>query len=389
MTASPIKTILTLVVCSLTLFNNPSLAQACWLTDWMWGNDEAYPVAPPVITTNYPVYPATAGYPTVQANYQPSVVGSCPAPSPVSTVGYAPQMNYNSQVQRVPVTVYRPVPVYQQNTAGVPVVGYQGCTTSRTQVQRVPAFGAAPAASGCGCAATGYNAPIAPSTGGAIASPQSGQWVPRTEQQPMQYSQPQPQIQPQPQYQPQPQPQIQSAPASPSSGSSGSIYSPQPGAPATPQYQLGPPPSQGGQPADTRPSLRPQIEGPTLNGSSGAAIESSTSAPPLNRYIPQPVTSQRPAPTTNVTPSSTAPAPSGQWKVTPVTPIPDPQFSNSGSASEAPRLLDPRDKTAGLDQRAQVIPVGYEMPQEPPLRSFLPPTASIQADNDGWYSLKK
>jgi len=382
MTASPIKTVLTLVVCSLTLFNNPSAAQACWLTDWLWGNDEAYPVAPPVITTNYPVYPATANYPTVQTNYQPSVVGSCAAPSPVTTAGYAPQMNYDSRVQRVPVTVYRPVPVYQQNAAGVPVVGYQGCTTSRTQVQRVPALGAAPAPSSCGCAAAGYNAPVAPQAGGTVTSPPSGQWVPRGNEQPMQYSQPQPQIQT--------QPQIQSGPASPQSGASGSIYSPQPGASATPQYQLGPPPSQDGQPADTRPSLRPEMEGPTLNGSAGAGatIESSTSAPPVNRYIPQPVTSQRPTPT-NVTPSSTAPAPSGQWKVTPVTPIPDPQFSTSGSASEAPRLLDPRDKTAGLDQRAQVIPVGYEMPQEPPRSTYSPPTASIQADEDGWYSLEK
>lgn len=371
MTASPIKTVLTLVVCSLTVFNNPGSAQACWLTDWMWGKNEAVPVAPPVITTNYPAYPANACYPTVQANYQPSVVGSCAAPSPVTTVGYAPQMNYNSQYQRVPVTVYRPVPVYQPNAAGVPVVGYQGCTTSRYQVQRVPAFGAAPAPSSCGCASAGYSAPIAPATGGAITSPPSGQWVPRVEQQPMQYSQPQP------------QPQIQVAPPA---ASGGSIYTPQPGPSATPQYQLAPPPTQGGQPADTRPTLRPEIEGPALNG---ATIESSTSAaPPLNRYIPQPVTSQRPAPTT-VTPSSTAPAPSGQWKVTPVTPIPDPQFSNSGSTSEAPRLLDPRDKTAGLDQRSLVIPVGYEMAQEPPRRSFTPPTVSIQADNDGWYSLKK
>ncbi len=378
MTASPIKTVLTIVVCSLTVFNNPGSAQACWLTDWLWGNDEAYPVAPPVITTNYPAYP------TVQANYQPSVIGSCAAPSPVTTAGYAPQMNYNSQVQRVPVTVYRPVPVYQQNAAGVPVVGYQGCTTSRNQVQRVPALGPAPAAapSSCGCAAAGYSTPIAPSTGGAITSPPSGQWVPRGQEQPMQYSQPQPQ----PQIQT--QPQTQSAPATPSYGSSGSIYSPQPGTSATPQYQLGPPPSQGGQPADTRPALRPEIEGPALNGSGSTTIESSTSAPPLNRYIPQPVTSQRPAPTT-VTPSSTAPAPSGQWKVTPVTPIPDPQFSNSGSTNEAPRLLDPRDKTAGLDQRPLVMPVGYEMAQEPPRRSYKPPTASIRADDDGWYSLKK
>ncbi|PQO40297.1 hypothetical protein C5Y96_01615 [Blastopirellula marina] len=381
MTASPIKTVLTLVVCSLTVFNNPSQAQACWLTDWLWGTNEAYPVAPPVITTNYPAYPSNACYPTVQANYQPSVVGSCAAPSPVTTVGYAPQMNYNSQYQQVPVTVYRPVPVYQPNSAGVPVVGYQGCTTSRYQVQRVPAFGAAPAPSSCGCASAGYNAPVGAPVGGAITSPAPGQWVPRVEEQPMQYSQPQPQVQVQPQY--------QTAPPAPSYGSGGSIYSPpQPGASATPQFQLAPPPGQDGQPADTRPALRPEIEGPVLNGSNGITIESSTSAPPLNRYIPQPVTSQRPAPTT-VTPSSTAPAPAGQWKVTPVTPIPDPQFSNSGSTSEAPRLLDPRDKTAGLDQRSLVIPVGYEMAQQPPRRSFTPPTASIQADNDGWYSLNK
>jgi len=374
MTASPIKIVFTLVVCSLTVFNNPNAAQACWLTDWLWGNDEAYPVAPPVITTNYPAYP------TVQANYQPSVVGSCPAPSPVTTVGYAPQMNYNSQYQRVPVTVYRPVPVYQPNAAGVPVVGYQGCTTSRYQVQRVPALGAAPAPSSCGCASAGYSAPIAPSTGGTITSPPPGQWVPRTDGQAVPYTQPAPQIQP--------PPQVQAAPATPSYGSGGSRFSQPSGAPPASQNQYSAPPTQGGQPADTRPALRPELNGPSLNGSNGVTIESSTSTQPLNRYMPQPVTSQRPAPTT-VTPSSTAPAPSGQWKVTPVTPIPDPQFSNSGSTSEAPRLLDPRDKTAGLDQRSLVIPVGYEMAQQPPRRSFTPPTASIQADNDGWYSLDK
>lgn len=369
MTASPIKTVLTLVVCSLTVFNNPSAAQACWLTDWLWGNDEAYPVAPPVITTNYPAYP------TVQANYQPSVYGSCPPATGVTTVGYAPAMNYNSQVQRIPTTVYRPVPVYQPNSAGVPVVGYQGCTTNRYQVQRVPAFGAAsvPASSSCGCASNGYSVPATSAPSGTITSPQPGEWMPRNDQPAAQYQQP--------------QQQFQAAPQGSTYSAPSSQYSTQPS--PQPQQYLGPPTTQPNQPADTRPALRPEMEGPSLNSSGGVTIESSTSAAPINRYMPQPVTSQRPAPSATITPSSTAPAPSGQWKVAPVTPIPDPQFSNSGSSNEAPRLLDPRDKTAGLDQRTPVIPASYQMATQPPRNTYSPPKASIQTNNDGWYSLDK
>ncbi|MEW4451859.1 hypothetical protein AB1L30_04150 [Bremerella sp. JC817] len=385
MTASPLKTVFTWLVCGLLAFNNPGTVQACWLTDWMWGTSEEYPVAPPVITTNYPVYPAT-----VQANYQPSVVGSCPPPAGVTTAGYAPQMNYNSQYLRVPTTVYRPVPVYQNNSAGVPVVGYQGCTTTRYQVQRTPApgYAAAPVGSSCGCASAGYNAPVAPAPGATITQPAPGNWVPRTDQQvPQTYAPPQT-------YQPQPQPQViqQPAPTTPSYGAGGSLYSEPPPStvPGPSRFNLGPTTQpQTTDPANNRPSLRPEMEGPALNSSSGASYQApATTMPPVNRYIPQGVTSQRPTATT-ATPSSTAPAGSGNYQVTPVTPIPDPQFSTSGPSNEAPRLLDPRDKTAGLDLRGTIIPVGYEMASQPPRNSYRLPTASIQSNNDGWHSKGK
>ena len=72
-----------------------------------------------------------------------------------------------------------------------------------------------------------------------------------------------------------------------------------------------------------------------------------------------------------------------------MTPIPDPQFNTSGSSNEAPRLLDPRDKTAGLDVRTPVVPASYEMAKQPPQRTYTPPTASIPSNDQGWVSLNK
>ncbi|MBI1248068.1 hypothetical protein GC197_09530 [bacterium] len=384
MSASPLKFVVITLVCGLALVSSPGTAQACWLTDWMWGNDQTAGVAAPVITTNYPVYPATAGYPTVQANYQPAVVGSCPPQAQVTTAGYLPQMNYRSSYQRVPVTVYRPVPVYRPNSAGVPVVGYQGCTTNRFQVQRTPTpgYAAAPAGSTCGCASSGYTVPAQVQAPATITQPQSqpGSWVPApTQQPPAGYTAP-PAGYSVPQSQPQVQPQMQLAPQPGySSGQGNSIYS----TPPTPTAPAGQPMGD----ANTRPSLRPP-----LNSSGSTTMQMPAApAPSINRYIPQPVTSQRPtsANTTSAIPSSTNPAAGDQWKVAPVTPIRDPKFSTSGPSNEAPRLLDPRDKTAGLDQPGLVIPVGFEMAEQPPKPAYKPPTASISVENDGWYSLRK
>ncbi len=372
MTASPIKTVFTLIVCSLMVLNNPGAAQACWLTDWLWGNNtEAYPVQPPVITTNYPVYPTTVNYATAQGACQPSVVGSYPG----TTVGYTP-MNYQSQYQKVPVTVYRPTTVYQPTTGGVPVMGYQGCTTSRYQVQRIPACGYAPAQSSCGCASAGYNAP-SPAMGATIQQGQPGEWVPagsnQQQQAPIQV----------------PSPPSSLPPAGSTYGGGSNI--------TQPQQSLGPQPGsrygneQPMAPADMPPSLqRPAYpsQGLELNGSMGSTSGSSTSKAPVSRYVPPSVTSQRPA-TTTVTPSSSSnskPTNNNPWQGTPVNPIPDPQFSNSETSREAPRLLDPRDKTAGLDSRSVIMPVGYQMEKEPPRRTYRPPTAAIQTDANGWYS---
>ncbi|WP_146118995.1 hypothetical protein [Blastopirellula marina] len=374
MTASPIKTGFTLVVCSLMVLNNPGAAQACWLTDWLWGNNtEAYPVQPPVITTGYPVYPTTVNYAPSQGACQPSVVGSYP----VTTAGYASQMNYDSRYQQVPTTVYRPTTVYQPTPGGVPAVGYQGCTTSRYQVQRIPAVGYAPAQSSCGgCGSTGYSAPAAPPQGGAVQAGPPTQWVPAQQSPSQQMQVPPPPSSQAPMSGYQNGAYQQSAPAS----GNGSSFT-------QPEQSLAP--QQGNSrfstpPADTRPQI-PQDSAPMRSPGpgSGASIGGGGS---VSRYIPPSVTSQRPA-TTNATPSSSASAPkpsTNPWHNTPVAPIPDPQISNSGSRDVAPRLLDPRDKTAGLDTRSTIVPVGYQMEQQPPQRTYRPPTASIQVDANGW-----
>ena len=373
MTASPIKFGFTLAVCSLMVLNNPGAAQACWLTDWLWGNNtEAYPVQPPVITTGYPVYPTTVNYAPTQGACQPSVVGSYP----VTTAGYAPQMNYDSRYQQVPTTVYRPTTVYQPTPGGVPAVGYQGCTTSRYQVQRIPAVGYAPAQSGCGgCGSTGYSAPAAPPQGGAVQAGPPTQWTP-AQQSPSQI-----QVSPPP------------ATQAPSSGyQGGSTYqqgnqAPTGGSSFSQPRQSFEAPAGGSRfstPADTQPQL-PQNAAPMQSppAGSGASIGGGGTT---SRYIPPSVTSQRPA-TTTATPSSSSSAPkpsANPWHNTPVAPIPDPQISNSGAKDIAPRLLDPRDKTAGLDTRNTIVPVGYQMEQQPPQRTYRPPTASIQVDANGW-----
>lgn len=373
MTASPIKTVFTLLVCSLMVLNNPGAAQACWLTDWLWGNNnEAYPVQPPVITTNYPVYPTTVNYAPAQGACQPSVVGSYPG----TTVGYTP-MNYQSQYQRVPVTVYRPTTVYQPTTGGVPVVGYQGCTTSRYQVQRIPACGNAPAQSSCGCASAGYNVP-APAAGTTIQQGQPSQWVPAG-------SNPQPQAPVQV-----PAPPSSLPPAGSTYGAGSSFTQPQQSFGTQPGSRYGT--EQPMAPADTQPALRPGYPSQDLqlNGSMGSTSGSSTSSAPISRYVPPAVTSQRPA-TTTVTPSSssnTTPS-ANPWQGVPVNPIPDPQFSNTNTSREAPRLLDPRDKTAGLDSRSMIVPVGYQMEKEPPQRTYRLPTASIRTDANGWGAPSK
>lgn len=415
MIASPHKTIFTVLVCCSTVLNTSGVAQACWLTDWLWGhNTAAAPVAPPVITTGY----APVAYPVQQVNYQSPVCGPICPPAATTTAGFLPQVDYQSQFQQVPTTVYRPVPVYQPNSAGVPVVGYQGCTTSQYQVQRVPTASFAPAATSpsCGCGSQGYSGQAMPSvSGGTYQSSQPGTWLPRAEDAipaasgsygstysggassvtPETYS----------------QGQIQAAPSQGSYGGQGSIYQSQPStvspAPMTQQYQQQPLQQyQQQQPADQRPALRPDLqydqqqqiqvqpEGPALNGSGTATIQGSTSMSYPQAMPSNPATAagtmQRPN-TMTVSPSSASssppnPASTSPWQVAPVTPIPDPEFSTSGPRNEAPQLLDPRDKTAGLDQSPTVVPVSHQMSAERP--TYKPPTASIQrqSEDSGWYS---
>lgn len=433
MTSSPLKAIFTLSVCCLTLLNTTGAAHACWLTDWLWGhNDTPAPVAPPVITTGYAAYPQTVSYapavaPAQQVNYQ---AATC-APPAATTAGYLPQTVYRSQYQQVPVTVYRPVPVYQANSPALPSIAYQGCTTSRTQVQRVPALGYAPAAgqTAYDCAPAGYYAPASPSVSGAPAV-QPGNWVPRTESTvpsaaappaagAYQYSAPA-------QGYPQQAPMSGYSQAAPAQGvpmqgnvQQGSIYGgTQPNPSTSPSDQM--------PPAEQRPALRPQVEGPQLGGSNnngygGGYYQNITPSSPngqsndgassngnypngqpaqqngtsngspggtdtnngemsyQRRIVPPTITGQRPPqPTTPAVPSATSP-----WKVAPVTPIPDPEFSSSGPQDEAPRLLDPRDRTAGLNQTAPIVPVSYAMETSPP-QNVRP---AAQNSDTGWHSV--
>jgi len=377
MTISASKFAANIILACLIAFA-PATVQACWLTDWMWGNDaQPVPVGQPVITTNYPVYPqtVTANYPVysqqVVAGYTPAtaVPTGHQAIQIPTTIGYRPQAGYSSRYRHVPVTVYRPGAVVP-TAAGLPVVSYQGCQTGQYQVQRIPNVTYRAVQPGCGCAPATYASPspsviTRPPATGTQPAPASN-WAPRVESAPA--TQQPATVPTQPPGQRFIVPQTNQPPAT-SNPASGSIYSTQPS-----------------QPADQRPALRPQIDdGPSLSDPSAMRYVPSTQVPttsqPTNSpsITPSPITTQRPIGAT-VVPSASQPQ--TPWKVAPVTPIPDPEFTNQGSAGEAPQLLDPRDRTASLNRRAIVMPTSY-LPVEPP-QTQATPTSDF---NSGWHSV--
>lgn len=417
---STLRTFVTLV-CVGQMVVTPANVQGCDLWNWLTGKNQTAAAPPPSVSFAPQV---TTNYPAQQTMfYQPAM-----AQPQVQTVQFMPQTTYRTEMRSVPVTVYRPIPVYQGNQPGPPTTVYHGCTTNRFQVQRnpylthhpvVPATATCPTA----CGQTGFAAPATGNSGYYTAPATGGQeqWVPRDQGQqsiiqgstspPAQFSPQGSQFQGQ-QFQGQ-QPQGQQAtpwqPVDPSSGQSStygqgqSTYGQQPSTAPSGGSQY------SGEPADQRPTLnRPETYDYQNGGGSAQYITpsqqqqqqqpSQQEAAAPTEWQPQPASeddyqsSQRNYPQVNATPATstppatitppvTMPQSRGQQPATtrnssglsPVVPIPDPQFAPQGPTDEAPSLLDPRDRTvsrtsprATTEQPTPVIPVAWNEPQPRP-----------------------
>jgi hypothetical protein len=363
--------------------------------------------------------PITAGYaPAVPAYYAPTTVQYAPttvqyAPTTVqyapsnsytmspagnssagaeayyhygqpTTVNYVPpRFVYRTAYPQVPVYMYRPVTAYQP-VSGQPVTCLQPTTTSTCMPQRHRWFSHSwfshswfsKPACGSHCGAAPVAAPVA---------------VPVTTYcQPATYSQCG-----QPYYPVQPNVVIPTVPAPTNviPSTPGTIVTPIPSGPASPTVP--PPPTRLGPggtfvPADSRPSLQP---GTTVPGGSFPVQ-------PAPSFNPSPATPINPAPTfpsgSNYPPladpysNSSAPIrapqartetprpalsqptlapPTGPILAPGVTTIPDPAASEPAQPiNRAPQLLDPRDKSAGInrasrgDQRWAVVPAVWPKP---------------------------
>ncbi|MEX1041650.1 MAG: hypothetical protein WDZ51_13510 [Pirellulaceae bacterium] len=405
---STLRTFVTLV-CVGQLVVTPANAQGCELWNWLTGRSTTAAITPPPSVSFAPQ--VTTNYPAQQTMfYQPAVTQP-----QVQTVNFMPQTVYRTEMRSVPVTVYRPVPVYQGNQPGPPTMSYQGCTTNRFQVQRNPYLthhAVVPATATCptACGQTGYTAPAtgnpgyytAPATGG------QEQWVPRDQGQ--QYQGQQSMIQgstpPPAQFSPQgqqfqgQQPQTQQAtpwqPVDPGAGQSStygqgqSTYGQQPSTAPSGGSQY------SGEPADQRPTLnRPEMYDNQNGGGSAQSGQyitpSQQEAAAPTDWQPHPASeddyqsSQRSNPQVNATPATitppvTMPQSRGQQPsatrsssgLSPVVPIPDPQFAPQGPTDEAPSLLDPRDKTVSSTSPRATIPVAWNEPQPRPFTQTRP-----------------
>jgi len=318
-----------------------------------------------------------------------------------TTVNYVPpRFTYRTNYAAVPVYMYRPVVAYQPGT-GQPVTCLQPATTTHCQPQRTRSWFSHSwfnwGRSSCGSGGCGSAPPT-------TAYCTSGYCPPATT---CNYPQPCGQ---QPYYPTQPNVVI---PAVPAQG--GTIYTPLPPAGST----VPPPPTRivpgtGGafSPADSRPSLSPGGSGGFVPRASPSIVtppagpgsfSTDPNLTPGGTIVPSPATPFNPGtpsfgtgsgyvpatdPYTNSSTSRTptrtpelraeaAPKtiqePTGPVLAPGVQTVPDPEASQSPRPiNRAPQLLDPRDKTAQMnqtrrgDQRWAVVPAVWPKPEATP-----------------------
>lgn len=339
-----------------------SAAQACQFTDWLFGRNQdanaAQEIVPPVITYYTPAY-----YPVTTVGYtQP-------------TVKYIPQTTYRTVYRRMPVTVYRPN-VTVMSPSGLPVTNYQGCTTSRYRVQRVPSITCQPVYS-CPpnpCAqpsvmgsqayagANPYYTPAA----GVPANRPPGTWGP-----PNQSLAP-----------------INTIPASPtaptiSSPGSTEMRSLPGGSPGASSQFTNPATGNrpaGRSPADIDPSLIPNSRFPTEPSTQMKPVA------PIEDESAIKVQVVRPPYSTSSAPSS-KPVENMKLRST-IIPIPDPErYPDVIGEDEAPELFNPNDKTAFLTT-PKPLPVGWQSFKTSSIRpaSYRREVAKPRFDDSGWKS---
>jgi hypothetical protein len=104
-------------------------AQAGPILDWLFGVHQgpAVPTGPPV--------PVGTGYGGTA--YYPYYAGYGPAGIPQTAVAHLPTAGYSTQLNRAPITYYRPVTSLDPAT-GTTVTRLQPCTSYELQAQRVP-----------------------------------------------------------------------------------------------------------------------------------------------------------------------------------------------------------------------------------------------------------
>ncbi len=323
--------------------------------------------APPVITVPGSAYSPAAPMTTAPATTCASPPTTCgttayrvaPAPAapfggffsrlfrPTTVVSYRPEVVYRTRLTRVPTTNYRPVTGIDPAT-GRAATWMQPCTTYSWQFQRVPHVNYRP-----------VYAP-APTTAYAPSPWAVNGYVPGATYAP------------------------------PSPPTTGIPYYSTPAMPAVPAQQAMPgtpdlSPAQPSTPADLAPSLSP-------NGLQG--IENGRPVPSTRNY-PPPLENGSPPETDDTTNKST---PSKGAKLN-MTPLPDPDAPNEdGQTPVAPKLIDPRGRTASrvIHPAWSFSPIVW--PEKPADRPSIPPAAITaptpdepkkpELDSSGWRSVR-
>lgn len=334
--------------------------QAGPLTDWLFHRQDtqyAQPiygqpvVAPPAVVAPAPAVSPCSPCQGATTYYAPAPTMQACAPCQRATTYYAPDPYYRTTWTRMPVTNYRPV-MAASPTAGYPVVTMQPCNTNIWQARRVPSYAFHPIYSG-------YAPAPAPGCSTCGAAPTAAPYY---------------------------------SPATPTmvgpAVSSGVVT---PGASTPGMTVPGPASSPAVVPADVAPSLSPG----GLPPASGPTIRNFT---PLDSVSP-PVEPEGPSldPLDGVPLNSPAAVQKKPAQKEPAAPglrlVPDPDVPNGGEPNRAPRLLTPREKTAGRSLRPMppsesgaVRPASVESAVPAAPRATKP--AEEKWDDSGWRSLQ-
>lgn len=267
-------------------------------------------------------------------------------------MSYRPEVVYRTRLTRVPTTNYRPVTSYDPATASN-VTRMQPCTTYSWQFRRVPHVNYRPVYAPA--ATTGY-------VPGAYAAPS--------------YS-----------------PGATHAPATTTPAAPYYSTPAQQVIPSVPPQQVLPgtsgvsPSAQPTTPADQQPSLSPT----ELPG-----VQNGQPVPSIRKYPPTPPLDDIPSKKADEKPKKSAPSTGAKLNLTPV---PDPEAPGRRAHTPvAPRLIDPRDRTASRTTRPAWSYSPIVWPEKPAARTSVQP-AVVEAppveepkkpelDSGGWRAVR-